>query len=46
MNLQSILNKNVPWAHTELELNILGVSKNNVGWSKEFSADTLIEMKD
>jgi hypothetical protein len=26
MNLQSILNENSPWAHTELELDVLGVA--------------------
>ena len=39
MNLQSILNKNSPWAHTELELGVLGVSnklvKNVVHMSKK-----------
>jgi hypothetical protein len=27
MNLKSVLNKNSPWAHTELEFDVLGVSR-------------------
>jgi hypothetical protein len=27
LNIQPILNKNSPWAHTELELDMLGVAK-------------------
>jgi hypothetical protein len=30
MNLQPILNKNLPWAHIKLELDVLGVAKNLV----------------
>jgi hypothetical protein len=27
MNLQRVLNKNSPWAHTEYEVDVLGIAK-------------------
>jgi hypothetical protein len=37
MNLQPILNKNLPWAHMELEYDILGVGGKLVKYVVHFS---------